>query len=93
MVDASVERHGNREVAEAFLDFLRSERGPGDPGRLRLPAARPRARAVPDRAPLPPRLFTMTDLGGWSKVNKAVFDPGGVWDSLFTAPSREARGR
>ena len=36
------------------------------------------------RAALPPRLFTMADLGGWSKVNKQVYDPGGVWDSLFT---------
>ena len=26
----------------------------------------------------------MKDLGGWGKINKAVYDPGGVWDSLFT---------
>ena len=31
----------------------------------------------------------MTDLGGWPKVNKEVYDPGGVWDSLFTG---EAEG-
>ena len=54
MVDASVERHGNREVAEAFLAFLRSDEGqailadygfrPLDP---RLDAARPRRRCPP----------------------------------------------
>jgi hypothetical protein len=26
----------------------------------------------------------MKDLGGWGKINKAVYDPGGVWDALFT---------
>jgi sulfate/thiosulfate-binding protein len=27
--------------------------------------------------PTPPQLFTITDLGGWSKVNKSLFDPAG----------------
>ena len=54
--------------------------------RVRLPAARPPTRrADPGRAPLPPRLFTMKDLGGWGKINKAVYDPGGVWDSTVYA--------
>ncbi len=44
----------------------------------------------PTCRPLPPRLFTIRDLGGWPKVKKTVFDPGGVWDSLFT---RRAGGK
>ncbi len=28
----------------------------------------------------------MSDLGGWTKINAEVYDPGGVWDSLFTGP-------
>ena len=80
VVDASVERHGNRELAEAFLEFLRSAEGqtiladygfrPLDPRRRRSPAACPAAA----------RLFTMADLGGWAKVNEEVYEPGGVWD-------------
>ena len=27
----------------------------------------------------------MKDLGGWSKINKEVYEDGGVWDGLFTA--------
>jgi sulfate transport system substrate-binding protein len=80
VVDASVERHRNREVAEAFLDFLRS------PEAQKLFAGygfRPLDPKLDDK-PLPPRLFTMADLGGWKKVNKEVYDPGGLWDSLFT---------
>ena len=37
---------------------------------------------------MPPDLFTIADLGGWGKINKEVYDPGGVWDSLFTGPGR-----
>jgi ABC-type sulfate transport system substrate-binding protein len=31
----------------------------------------------------------MADLGGWKKINKEVYGPGGVWDSLFTGRGRE----
>jgi sulfate transport system substrate-binding protein len=96
VVDASVNRHGNRKLAEAFLAFLRSEEGqrilmahgfrPLDPA---LDAG-----ATDGRAPLPPGVFTMRDLGGWSKVNKEVYGPGGVWDSLFTGQVKPGgRGR
>ncbi len=85
IVDASVERHGNRKLAEAFLKFLRT---PEAQNILAEYGFRPLNRKD-DPRPYPPQLFTMADLGGWSKVNKSVYDPGGVWDTLFTA----ARGR
>lgn len=83
IVEASVNRHKNRELAEAFLAFLASAEGqrilveygfrPLDP-----------ALDASDRPPLPAGLFRMADLGGWAKIKKDVYDPGGVWDSLFT---------
>jgi sulfate transport system substrate-binding protein len=91
VVDASVDRHGNRDVAEAFLAFLRSEAAQkilADYGFRPLDSGL----EPPGREPLPPRLFTMADLGGWSKINKQVYDPGGVWDALFT-DDRKAVGR
>jgi len=84
VVDAWADRHGRRALAEAFLEFLRGEEAQrllADYGFRPLdPKLEP-----PGRAPLPPRLFTVADLGGWSRINKVVYDPGGVWDSLFTA--------
>jgi sulfate transport system substrate-binding protein len=83
IVETSVARHGNREVAEAFFDFLLSP-----PGQAILASYgfRPmdRSLGVDSLPPLPPRLFTIRDLGGWSKVKKTVFDAGGVWSSTFT---------
>jgi sulfate/thiosulfate-binding protein len=80
IVEDSVKRHGNREVAEAFLAYMRSDEGQDllvDWGFRPLDPTR-------DRRPLPLKLFTMADLGGWPKIKKSVYDPGGVWDKLFT---------
>jgi sulfate transport system substrate-binding protein len=85
LVETSIARHGNRPVAEALLAFLRTAEAqailasygfrPLDPAR---------EKEIPGLAHLPPHLFTMRDLGGWKKINKDVYGPGGVWDSLFT---------
>jgi sulfate transport system substrate-binding protein len=83
VVDASVARHGNRAAAEAFLAFLRSEEAQRILVEFGFRPLDPKLEPL-DRIPLPANLFTMADLGGWSKVNKEVYDPGGVWDSLFT---------
>jgi sulfate transport system substrate-binding protein len=75
-------------VAEAFLDFLRGDEGQRIMADYGFRPLDPRLDTSTDRRPLPPRLFTIADLGGWSKINKEVYDPGGVWDSLFTRPGR-----
>jgi sulfate transport system substrate-binding protein len=83
VVDAVVEQHGSRAVAEAFLAFLCSA-----PAQAILSdyGFRPldRGQDVPGLAPLPPNVFTMAALGGWKTINKQVFGSGGIWDSLFT---------
>jgi sulfate transport system substrate-binding protein len=91
IVDDSVKRHGNRRLAEAFLAFLGTKEAQATLADYGFRPLDPKL-DPPGRAPLPPRLFTMADLGGWSKVNKEVYDPGGVWDALFTARTK-GRGR
>jgi sulfate transport system substrate-binding protein len=83
VVDASVERHGNRRLAQAFLDFLRDKEGQAI---LAEYGFRPL-----DEAP-PPGTFTMTELGGWSKVKADVYGTKGVWTSIFTERERAKRG-
>jgi sulfate/thiosulfate transport system substrate-binding protein len=82
VVDASVDRHQNRELAEAFLDFMRSPEGQEI---LEQYGFRPLNR------PTPPGTFTMADLGGWAKVKADVYGPKGLWTSIFT-DREKARG-
>jgi sulfate/thiosulfate transport system substrate-binding protein len=80
LVDAYVDQHGRRELAEAFLEFLRSpaaqrifaESGlrPVDPAVAA--ETRDQVAAVED-------LFTMADLGGFSKLKTKLFSPDGTY--------------
>ncbi len=82
-VQTSIDRHGNREVAEAFFAFLNSDEGQAILAEYGFRPVDDRLR-VAGQPPLPARLFTIRDLGGWPAVKGAVFDPGGVWASTFT---------
>lgn len=88
IVEASVKRHGNRTLAQAFLEYLRSDDGQRILVDYGFRPLDPKLDA-PGRVPLPRRLFTMKDLGGWKRLNKDVYGPDGVWDSLFTGRAKE----
>jgi sulfate transport system substrate-binding protein len=92
IVESSVARHRNRELAEAFLEFLRSADGQrilADYG-FRPVGAEPAEAGGDTRPPLPAGAFTMSDLGSWDAVQDEVYGPDGVWTSIFTA---QAKGR
>ncbi|QDV39434.1 sulfate ABC transporter substrate-binding protein [Tautonia plasticadhaerens] len=84
IVDRSVDQHGNRELAEAFLAFLRSGRGQAI---LADYGFRPASEGVSATVgeTLPPGLFSMAGLGGWETVEEEVYGPKGLWTSIFTA--------
>ncbi len=84
VVDASVDRHGNRALAEAFLAFMRSPEGQAILVDYGFRPLDPMLDADTGRAPFPPKLFTMKDVGGWTKAKEEIYAPGGVWDSIFT---------
>jgi sulfate transport system substrate-binding protein len=85
VVETSVASHGNRAVVVALVDFILSEAG------QRILAEfgfRPVKTEVPPPAqaqPLPSKLFTMADLGGWGKVEQELYGPKGLWTSIFLA--------
>jgi len=79
IVDASVDRHGNRALAQAFLDFIR---GPEGQSILKEYGFRSLSE------PTPPGTFTMADLGGWAEIKAKVYGPKGVWTSIFTDRDR-----
>ncbi len=85
VVETSVESHGNRAVAEAFVEFLRSDQGQqifADFGFRPVKAGLP---APSGAGPMPAKLFTMADLGGWAKLEQELYGSKGLWTSIFTA--------
>jgi len=85
VVETSVQSHGNRAVAESFLEFLHSERGQrifADYGFRPVKADVP---APSGAQPLPSKVFTMADLGGWAKVERELYGRDGLWTTIFAA--------
>ena len=85
VVETSLESHGNRAVAEAFLEFLVSDEGQQIFARFGFRPVKSGV-AQPDGAgPLPQKLFTMADLGGWEQLGSELYGSKGLWTSIFTA--------
>ena len=86
LVDRNVDRHGTRQVAEAYLKFLYTEQGQTiiarDFYRPRMKSVAAKfARQFPNV-----KLFTISDVfGGWQKAQKEYFSDGGVFDQIYGA--------
>lgn len=83
VVDANVDKHGTREVAEAFVEFVFTPEAQREFAKVGF-------RSVDDGVTkeftkeFPPikNLFTITDLGGWDQAQKAYFDDGAIFDKI-----------
>jgi sulfate transport system substrate-binding protein len=93
IVESSVARHGNRELARAFLAFLHSAQGQrilAEYGFRPVGSSPETVSTGGDGRPaMPAGVFTMADLGGWDAVQQEVYGPTGVWTSIFAAQARE----
>ncbi len=89
VVDANVDKHGTRDVATAYLNFLYSPEGqeivahhyyrPRDPAVLAKYVAQ-----FPDL-----KLFTVKELfGDWNAAQKKHFVDGGVFDQIYAKPGK-----
>src|SRR6476620_11313781 len=77
VVDVYADRHGNRKIADAFVQYLSTDSAQAafqQYGLRRVDGE------TPGMSPIPPTAFTIRDLGGWDKVVPGVFGPGGVFD-------------
>ena len=84
VVDKYANKHGNAEVAKAYLEFLYTEEGQeiGAKNYYR-PHLERVAATYADRFPKL-QLFTVDELfGGWQKAQKKHFDDGGVFDKIY----------
>jgi len=84
LVDKNADRHGTREVAQAYLDYLYSEQGQQIAAKNHY---RPRLASVAAQyAEVFPKLNLVTvdeAFGGWQKAQAAHFADGGSFDQIY----------
>jgi sulfate transport system substrate-binding protein len=84
LVDKVVDKHGTRKVAEAYLQFLYSEKGQDIIVKnYYRPTAQKDARKYAALFPAI-KLFSVDDVfGGWSSAQKTHFADGGTFDQIY----------
>lgn len=85
VVDKNVDKHGTREVAEAFAKFLFTPEAQAEFVKL---GYRPIDEAVAkqkenaDKFPAVKTLATIKDFGGWNEVQTKYFEDGAIFDQI-----------
>lgn len=85
VVDRVVDRKGTRAVAEAFAKFLWSPKAQAIYAEAGYRPSDPTAAKAADRFRPVPKLFTVDDVGGWPKIDQAVFADGALYDRAQAA--------
>jgi len=85
VVDKVVDKHGTREVAQAYLEYLYSTEGQEIAARNYYRPTDPAVAAKFAKNFPKLTLFTIEDtFGGWAKAQKTHFADGGVFDQIYT---------
>lgn len=85
VVDKNVNRHGNREVAEAFVQFLYTPEAQAEFARVGFrPVVEEVANTKENTAKYPKvkTLGSVDDYGGWDKVQEQFFADGAFFDEM-----------
>jgi sulfate transport system substrate-binding protein len=81
VVDKYADKHGNRDLAEAFVRFLTTPEAQRAFAAYGLrPVDAGVARETAGNFPPVRDLFSIRDLGGWAQVEKILFAPNGVYE-------------
>jgi sulfate transport system substrate-binding protein len=83
VVDTNVDKHGTREVAEAFVNFLYSEPAQQEFAKLGYRSVNPFV-ARDEGLQFPPieTLFNSQDLGGWTLIQKEFLSNKGIFEQI-----------
>lgn len=83
VVDKNVDRHGTREIAEAFVQFLFTPEAQREFAKVGFRPVNPTVeQEFANQYPKIKTLFTVKDLGGWNTVQTKFFDDGAVFDKI-----------
>jgi sulfate/thiosulfate-binding protein len=83
VVDVNADKHGVRKLAEEFVDFLWTDEAQRAFARYGFRPVTPNIMTeFKDAYPIPPQLFGIEYLGGWTKVREGLYGPEGVWTKI-----------
>lgn len=83
IVDKNVDKHGTREVAAAFVDFLYSDEAQQEFTKLGYRSVNPFiAQGAEVQFPPIKTLFNAQDLGGWHSIKEKFFANGAIFDQI-----------
>ncbi|MCJ7580893.1 MAG: sulfate ABC transporter substrate-binding protein [Candidatus Aminicenantes bacterium] len=83
IVDLNVDKHGNREAASAFVDFVLTREAQRSFARYGFrPVNEEIAEEFTKNFPLPRLLFDISYLGGWERVYVEIYGEDGVWTQI-----------
>ncbi|NEQ34288.1 MAG: sulfate ABC transporter substrate-binding protein, partial [Leptolyngbya sp. SIO4C5] len=89
VVDANVDKHGTREVAEAFVEFLFTPEAQREFAKVGFRPVNPTVEAeFAEQYPKVETLFTVDDLEGWDAVQTKFFADGAEFDKIQTKISQ-----
>jgi sulfate/thiosulfate transport system substrate-binding protein len=84
LVDANVDKHGTREVAQAFAEFLFTPEAQREFAQVGFRSIDPTvSKEFASQYPEVKNLYTIKDLGGWDKIQSQFFDDGAVFDKMM----------
>ncbi|MBN2374501.1 sulfate ABC transporter substrate-binding protein [bacterium] len=90
VIDKNVDKHNNRAVAEAFVEFLHTKEAQNA---FAVYGFRPVDDEVmegfAERYPVPIYLFDINYLGGWGRVEKDIFGQEGIWTKIVEELAKE----
>ena len=85
VVDTYVDKHGTREVAEAFVDFLFTKEAQEIFAKHGLRSPDPEvAAATADTYPAIEDIFTIEEFGGWGEATPKFFGDDGIFYKIFS---------
>ncbi|MBE9224488.1 sulfate ABC transporter substrate-binding protein [Phormidium sp. LEGE 05292] len=84
VVDKNVDKHGTREVSEAFVKFLFTPEAQREFAKVGFRSVDPTVEQEFSKQYLPIKtLYTAKDFGGWSEIQKKFFNDGAIFDQIL----------
>jgi sulfate/thiosulfate transport system substrate-binding protein len=84
VVDAFVDKHKNREAAEAFINFVKTPASQRSFAKYGFRPVDPEIAAeVAEKFPKPKLLFDVKYLGGWEQIHKDIYGEQGAWTKVM----------